>query len=347
MKKAYACLVVLLLSGQGSLAQGINENVLQGLAYLNNQRAAAGLSTLEWDTALSAAAQDHASYLANNRLSGHVQDAGLPGFTGVSSSDRAIARGYASRNVLENVHVSVSNPPQGFKQAIDGLFTAIYHRILFLEGQVNRVGFALAGQDYRAVVFKLADGVVARMCTKKAAKPVPGRYVTQICDDLSRELNYARLSKLQSQQYGELPQIVVWPPDGATGQPPAFAAEEPDPLPDLLVSGNPISIHFNVDDEERLKVISFTLSVGGERVKQVRYMSAENDPNQVLTRADHVLFPLQRLKWGATYEARVRYQIAGKEAEKTWSFSIHAPTPPFFEISEPSRLFTCCQDNKE
>jgi hypothetical protein len=110
-------------------------------AGVNALRAAAGLPALARAPRLEVAAARHAAYLDRHREPGtlrqaspagdsaHRQQAGLDGFSGESPGDRALAAGYPHREVLENV--SMGYPDLG--AALDGLMSAIYHRLTFLD----------------------------------------------------------------------------------------------------------------------------------------------------------------------------------------------------------------------
>ncbi|HCJ10817.1 MAG TPA: hypothetical protein DHW14_06605, partial [Clostridiales bacterium] len=68
------------------------------LLCLNARRAAAGLPPFCREPALGAAARAHARYVAGNpELAGHMQQPGVPGFTGVGPADRAAYFGYYER----------------------------------------------------------------------------------------------------------------------------------------------------------------------------------------------------------------------------------------------------------
>ena len=107
------------------------------VAYLNEYRRGSGLSSLRQNQILSQAAKNHADYSAQNEYMGHDETAGRAKFSGATPADRALAVGYKSTLVLENIAYK-----SDFKEAVDGLFSAIYHRFAFLNLSVDEVGCA-------------------------------------------------------------------------------------------------------------------------------------------------------------------------------------------------------------
>ena len=90
------------------------------VAYLNEYRRGSGLSSLRQNQILSQAAKNHADYSAQNEYMGHDETAGRAKFSGATPADRALAVGYKSTLVLENIAYK-----SDFKEAVDGLFSAI------------------------------------------------------------------------------------------------------------------------------------------------------------------------------------------------------------------------------
>ncbi len=141
-----------------------------------------------------------------------------------------------------------------------------------------------------------------------------------------REEYVEQLTRLRQ---GENPEIVLWPPKDAVNIPPAFYAEEPDPLPDYEVSGYPVSVQVNPALNGVPSLESFTLhkitDQGLERVEQVRLINAQNDPNQRFTHWQFALFPLQRLDWNQSYLANVKLRVNGALRILNWSFTTQDP----------------------
>ncbi|MCB1724418.1 MAG: CAP domain-containing protein [Gammaproteobacteria bacterium] len=137
---------------------------------VNRLRVQAGLDRLQPDPHLAEAARRHANYLDRHRepgsiahgVSAHVESAGDSGFSGASPGERAIAAGYAHRQVLENVSMGYADAGS----ALDGLMSAIYHRFTFLDLFADRLGVAV-GEHSR--VFELGRSDLDAVCAAPPA----------------------------------------------------------------------------------------------------------------------------------------------------------------------------------
>lgn len=132
---------------------------------VNQLRAQAGLPALEYNEHLAGAAARHAAYLDRHRepgkaphgLSAHGQQPGMTGFSGETPADRAVAAGYPHREVLENVSMGYDDA----SSAIQGLMSAIYHRLTFLDLEADQLGIAVGE---RSRVFLLGRSDIGAMC---------------------------------------------------------------------------------------------------------------------------------------------------------------------------------------
>ncbi|MEJ2310511.1 MAG: CAP domain-containing protein [Gammaproteobacteria bacterium] len=159
----------------------------------------------------------------------------------------------------------------------------------------------------------------------------------EICSNPFRlRANY--LATLDRRQQLLQPDILVWPPDGATGISPVFYEESPDPLPDLSVSGYPLSVQVNPAVEGPVALESFGLyrQAGGKLypVSRTRLLDSNSDPNKRLTQRQFVLFPLERLDWNSSYHAEVVMRIGEERVTKRWDFSTRATPAPLIRIGE-------------
>jgi hypothetical protein len=149
-----------------------------------------------------------------------------------------------------------------------------------------------------------------------------GRYLRPCAEphDIRAEL----LDDLERRRREPLPLAVTWPVDGAVGVPPAFFLEEPDPLPDRDVSGYPLSVQFNPARVGRVEDVAFALQrIDGAQPTPVQdwlLLDRDSDPNGLLTALEFAFFPLQRLAWGAHYEARLSATVDGEPLLRTWRF---------------------------
>lgn len=138
------------------------------------------------------------------------------------------------------------------------------------------------------------------------------------------EIRVEYLQQLRDQRLAAAPAVVAWPPDGAADIPPAFFHEEPDPLPDLAVSGYPVSLQFNPHDAGVVELASFRLlelAADGENVEvEGRVLDRSSDPHGILTGHQFAFFPLQRLRWATTYRVIARVSVDGAEQRFDWQF---------------------------
>lgn len=168
-----------------------------------------------------------------------------------------------------------------------------------------------------------------------------GRYRRPCADDTDIRVEY--LEGLDAARQAGLQEMVVWPAPGATGIPPAFFIEEPDPLPDLEVSGYPVSIQFNPAGAAQVSMQRFGLfKLDGEtrtEVGQVRLLDHATDPNQLLGTHEFALFPLRRLDWGATYVALVEVRLDGRAHSFEWRFQTRGVGERLLTASAPEQRF--------
>ena len=132
--------------------QAVSPESLRALDYLNQHRAAAGLESMVYSPTLEAAAEGHAQYLAANQVSGHQQEPGALLFTGTSLRDRAQAAGYTGGLAEVVAHVGQA------EEAVDRWIETLYHRIPLLYPGYTEMGYAHAGQDFRANVLVAGPG---------------------------------------------------------------------------------------------------------------------------------------------------------------------------------------------
>lgn len=109
------------------------------LNYINNFRKFAGLSPLQLNDALNAAAVSHSNYMAANKKITHEQFVNDKGFIGEGSFKRAGAFGYKWGYVVENL----SFGQKDYKESIEGLINAPYHRLIWLNPYVRDLGYGV------------------------------------------------------------------------------------------------------------------------------------------------------------------------------------------------------------
>ena len=103
--------------------------------YVNQLRGSAGMIPLTRNEQLENAAKNHALYITATNMVGHDEQINLPNFTGESAADGANHTGFLSRTIAEGVATEQSDTA-----AIDGLFSAIYHRFTLLSAEYDVIG---------------------------------------------------------------------------------------------------------------------------------------------------------------------------------------------------------------
>ncbi|MES2973954.1 MAG: CAP domain-containing protein [Pseudomonadota bacterium] len=111
--------------------------------------------------------------------------------------------------------------------------------------------------------------------------------------------------------------VVAYPYNGQTGVPTAFApaSESPNPLPDVALTGMPLSVHAGMFASFVANSIQLTNNRTGADVALL--------PAETLgqNRGAFVFFPRERLEAGTSYTFRVDLVIAGKTRTVTSTFT--------------------------
>ncbi|MBF8982926.1 S-layer homology domain-containing protein [Lutibacter sp. B2] len=107
------------------------------LSYANEYRKKFKLEPLKLNSALNSAAMSHSNYMSFNKKLTHDEFSNEKGFTGVSPYNRAEAFGYIYGNVIENA----SENYKDYKNAVDELIDAPYHRLAWLNPFVQDFGY--------------------------------------------------------------------------------------------------------------------------------------------------------------------------------------------------------------
>ena len=294
------------------------------VAYLNEYRRGSGLSALKPNQILSQAAKNHAEYSAQNEYMGHDEAAGRVKFSGATPADRALAVGYKSTLVLENIAYK-----SDFKEAVDGLFSAIYHRFAFLNLSVNEVGYALASKDkFNAFVFEMGNSRLNAFCAMGASDTGAGRFYTNVCADKNLKIKDAKFDNFT----GSMKPYVKFP--DATAVTPYFSGEIPDPFPECKITANPVSIEFNANAGE-VKFKDFEIFKDGRKIQNLHIITSANDINSKFSSKQFAAFPRGVFDFGAQYEAVFSYEQAGAQVKQIkWSFKTKTPQNPYFDARD-------------
>ncbi len=299
------------------------------VAYLNEYRRGSGLSGLKPNQILSQAAKNHADYSAQNEYMGHDEAAGRAKFSGADPVSRAIAAGYKSRHILENIAYK-----NDFKEAVDGLFSAIYHRFAFLNLSVDEVGYALASKDkFNAFVFEMGNSRLNAFCTRGASDTGAGRFYTNVCADKNLKIKDAKFDNFT----GSSKPFVKFP--GSTAVTPYFSGEIPDPFPECKITANPVSIEFNANVGE-IKFKDFEIFKDGKKLQNLHVITNKNDVNSKFSKGQFAAFAREVFDFGAQYEAVFSYEQANAQStgaqlkQIKWSFKTKTPQNPYFDARD-------------
>jgi len=138
---------------QSSLGNFSDDKSTDPLAYFNTRRAELGLPPIILDSGVAAAAAAHARYVIRHGETGHTEQAGKLGFTGVDVADRLRIRLPVSgaSEVLTRYGGSYSDG-----DAIRELFASPYHRgVILFDWQLG--GAALQRADASVIVVDFAN----------------------------------------------------------------------------------------------------------------------------------------------------------------------------------------------
>ena len=208
-------LSIIVTQGQGRLTVdysniGAKEEAIK---ILNHYRTQSGMTPYVFNDALNKSAYNHVMYMETNRVYDHKEKEGKKGFTGITHKNRAKHTGYKGFAIVrENMSSNAAN----YKESIDGLINAIYHRFAFFDFRLDDIGiFAHHGKNLTGYVYNMGNTLLN--------KGEPNAVVD--------------IMKKQAP-------IVVFPPNGSKGISPVFFDEMPMPLPGSKVSGTPVSLQF-------------------------------------------------------------------------------------------------------
>ncbi len=107
---------------------------------VNDLRRMMGLGLLKQNSMIDVAAQSHAAYIAKNRITGHVEEPGKPGYTGATIVQRMLAAGYDPAVGGE----VATNKPASATDQVNAYINSLYHRIPFVAYNYTDIGVGSA-----------------------------------------------------------------------------------------------------------------------------------------------------------------------------------------------------------
>ena len=300
---------------------------------LNSIREDMGLSALKLNSNLTKAAQGHANYLVANNESSHFEIEGNKKFFGKELVDRILHSNYHSTTVSENLSTNVRDS----RASIRDLLSAIYHRFSFLSPKIDSVGIGVAQDKNQtsnnAFVYVMGNSNLEKLCKSKGFN-VNDRYYFNLCKNknlrVPKEVYDNSINSLKMFST----KIICYPYNNQKDVSPVFYEESPDPLPNMSVSGFPVSVEFNDYYFKDIKVKSFKLfDINNNLVKSI-FMDKNSDPNRLFKANQYALFPLNRLEFNSEYRVELKYIADGKEFTKEWKFKTLKPKGRIHKIPE-------------
>ena len=328
----------LLLCSVGISLTLVADEQSDGYDYLNQLRVRADMIPFTTNSELQTAAENHSNYLvsistATVRFSGHFENFGDPGFTGNQARDRVAFAGYSYLFVGENVSVGQDD----VLSSLDDLMSAIYHRFGFFSFSFDEVGLGLAKDpdiDWEAYTYNMGNSALNSLC--QGTSSTANSFFLNICSqDADFRISTPDKTAAEDNIRGQNPIIVNWPVQGDDDVPPAFFEESPDPLPDLSVSGYPISLQFNPLSFSAVTINSFRIfaDASGEEITNTRLLDQQTDPNGQFSGLQFALYPLERLDWHAVYRVEVQYDSNSGPGSLLWKFATRSSGAPLYEYA--------------
>ena len=307
-----------------------------GLAYLNEIRKQAGLIKLKNNKSLEKAATAHANYLIQNQHNGHYQQKGKYAFLGTTPSKRVTNKGYPATYVMENLSINT----EGYVKSVDNLFSAIYHRFVFLNLDKDEIGFGSASSKKkrkinRAYVYDMGSSGIADLCRRSYTMAHGVYYMKNVCRDNSKMIPRSLFEEKKDEIRRNNSESILYPYPGQKEIWPAFYNESPDPLPGYKVSGFPISVQFNPAYYNDVTLRYFRLyDANGKEIKETKILQQKNDRNKLFTKFEFALMPLKRLEFDTTYTVEFEAVADGGKAKKRWTFKTTKPNHTLYKITK-------------
>ena len=279
------------------------------LNYINSIRQKSGVVALKYSSTLSKAAKKHAIYVYKTKDYSHYEDSSSKYHYASTPWNRIVKAGYKTKVVVENISFVESS----FKESINNLMATVYHRLAFLYNQINEIGYARVGSIF---VYDMSNSKIATLCNKHY-KDAP-LVVDSICPNNS-DIVPANLFNKEINKIKRASKRVIIYPYSNQKDVPLLGVEE---TPKFLYHrfGHPISVTFNDYYYKSIKLLSFKLYRGKERVK-TKIISAKNDIHKKIRKDTYILVPLHKLKPKTTYKVVLKAKLNGKIKRKVWKFT--------------------------
>ena len=256
---------------------------------LNADRARCGFGKLTQNAKLDLASQNHATYLAVNKISTHSEVPGLVGFTGTNAGARWQHVGYS--------HIGGSE-----------ILASLFWGLIFNPNSVN-TGISVAELGSTNTLLRLYASVYhltgAMSYDREVGIGVDNRTTNNVGDGNIKPLviNTATPTGSVRQSIGSAG-LASFPCGGETGLIPDFGEEDPDPFPDVDRFKNPYGhpVYMTSGPGTTITLTSGTIAPRGGSALATRTLTAANDPQKQLQLNEVFLVPTTRLLDNTTYD---------------------------------------------
>lgn len=305
------------------------------LDYINQIRQDNGLGMLSYNEILSNAAYNHARYNVENNYNWHDEVSSNNFFTGENPSIRAQKIGYFS-NVMENISINARD----YISAIDGLMSAIYHRFIFLNPNIDEIGINFYEKDgQNNYAFEMGNSRIDNFCKNAKSDDGYGKFFFNICKDKNLKISEKKFNNLFNINRSSF----IYYPRGENVKN-LYSNEIPNPISECKVTANPISIEFNKNQPD-IKMTDFKIYDDKNlELKNTKIITSKNDENRILNDFQFVLFDKDVFDFGKNY--KVVFNYIQKNTPKTieWTFKTKTPEYPYFIIEKNDNLIV--ENNK-
>ena len=304
------------------------------ISYLNNIRDSVGLNKLTSEQHLQLSASSHAIYLLEHGINSHYEKEGKF-FVAKTPSLRAIKNGYTTKDIKENITTNAKNE----EASIDTLLSAIYHRFVFLDFDIDQIGKGVVIDDTKPTiksvyVYDMGLSSIAKLCKKDFLTLEGVYYMQNICQDSMHYIPKEAYQKAKDKIRSQNPKMVLFPNANQADVPTAFFQEYPNPMPGYKVSGYPISVELNPYYFQDIKIKKFRLYNQKGRMVRVKLLKYVNDPNKKLKPYQFAIIPLQRLDYNKKYKAYFEAYTDKGKVKYEWYFTTKNFDKPLYTITK-------------
>lgn len=287
--------------------------------YLNEIRTQHGLRAFRQNSNLQTSAQNHANYLLANSVISHEEISNQKEFYETTPNKRAIKAGYHSYFVFEGFSKNQINA----KKSIDDLLSAIYHRFIFLNYELDEIGAGYAfDKKSNIYVYNLGNIKLNLACMQGGDEISSGFYLEQICKDQN-----AKIKKENFDSFVQNIDYIAFPKNLSSKA--YFSNEVPNPLPECKIASNPASIEFGSKFSD-IHMLDFELFSNGKKLDDTIILTRLNDTNLKFTDKQFAVFSRSVFDFAQEYKAVFSYLYNGEKKQISWKWTTKTPEIEYF-----------------